>query len=126
MTGGDQVGESGAGGKGERRRRAGKPPRPDLCRRYARKELAAKLPQILECFLEQAEKGSIPHAKALMSMAGLDKEGPLPPLPAKRRQKTEGGLSKLLLEELRRRPSREAAPRDKGPEDTPDQGVVYG
>lgn len=75
-------------------------PRPDLCRRYARKELARGLPGILERFITEAQKGSIPHAKALMSLAGLDREEAMPTARSKRPK----GLSDLLLRELRRRP----------------------
>ncbi len=97
----------GVGGRGEdgpagRMRRA---PRPDLCRRYARKELARGLPGILQRFIDEAQKGSIPHAKALMSLAGLDKEEAVPAAHRKRPK----GLSEMLLRELRRKPVSGAA-----------------
>ena len=79
-------------------------PRPDLCRRFARKELAGGLPAILHCFIGEAKKGSIPHAKALMSMAGLDKEGAIAP-PRPRRSRRARSFSELLLTELRRGPA---------------------
>lgn len=81
-------------------RRAVRGPRPDLCRRYARKELARGLPGILERFINEAQKGSIPHAKALMSLAGLDREEAMPAV----HRKKPKGLSEMLLRELRRRP----------------------
>ena len=132
MAGGG--GEATVGGKGSEEgrerpeRHAGRSPRPDKCRRYARKELAANLPQILSCFLQEARKGSIPHTKALMSMAGLDKEGALPPMKRKQRQQAGGGLSELLLKELRRSPRSVEAPgkAQKVTDDTPDRGDVYG
>ncbi len=93
----DVVGTEGEGGPARRLPRA---PRPDLCRRFARKELAQGLPGILQRFIDEAQKGSIPHAKALMSLAGLDREEPLPA--AHRKKQT--GLSEVLLRELRRRP----------------------
>ena len=104
MAGG--VGAKGEdGGSGSRAaRRSGRlprAPRPDLCRRFARKELAQGLPAILERFIDEAQKGSIPHAKALMSLAGLDKEETVP---AAHRKKPKG-LSEMLLRELRRRPT---------------------
>ena len=118
------------GGKGEDgpARRAVRGPRPDLCRRYARKELARGLPGILERFISEAQKGSIPHAKALMSLAGLDREEAMPAAHSKRPK----GLSDLLLRELRRRPGNgPAAPdggvrsevkRDVGPRRRQDEG----
>ena len=94
--------EGGVGARGEDgpARRAVRGPRPDLCRRYARKELARGLPGILERFINEAQKGSIPHAKALMSLAGLDREEAMPAAHSKRPK----GLSDMLLRELRRRP----------------------
>lgn len=68
------------------------------------------LPAILQCFIEEATKGSIPHAKALMTMAGLDKEESWP-MTARVRQRagrrSSNGveaqtLSELLMLELRR------------------------
>lgn len=82
-------------------------PRPDLCRRYVRKELAAALPGILRCFLAEAQKGSIPHMKVLTSLAGLDRDEGVPPLQARRGRRARS-LSELLLRELRR-PRTEAA-----------------
>ena len=97
MAGGG-VGAKGADGPAGRLSRA---PRPDLCRRYARKELARGLPGILQRFIDEAQKGSIPHAKALMSLAGLDKEEAV----AVAHRKKPKGLSEMLLRELRRRPA---------------------
>lgn len=103
-VGAETKGEDGRSGdrSGDRCRsgRVPRAPRPDLCRRFARKELAQGLPGILERFIDEAQKGSIPHAKALMSMAGLDKEEAGP---AAQRKKPKG-LSEMLLRELRRRP----------------------
>ena len=92
--------------RGEQRRRT---PRPDRCRPFARRVLAEALPAILERFIEEATKGSIPHAKALMTMAGMDREeAPAAKAPARKRvgRRIDGGgaktLSELLLLELRR------------------------
>ena len=87
----------------------GRPPRPDLCRRYARKQFAAGLPAILDRLIEESRKGSIPHLKALMTMAGLDKEEPEQPSSGRRRPRS---LSELLLRELRR-PRTDAEPTTK-------------
>ena len=78
-----------------------RPPRPDLCRRFARKELAAGLPIILRRFIGEAKGGSIPHMKVLVELAGLDKDGAAKPL-ARRRSKKARSLSEFLLAELRR------------------------
>lgn len=93
-------GRGGAEGEDGPAGRAVRGPRPDLCRRYARKELARGLPGILERFINEAQKGSIPHAKALMSLAGLDREEAMPATHSKKPK----GLSEMLLRELRRRP----------------------
>ncbi len=100
MAGGG-VGATGEGGGGDLARRLPRAPRPDLCRRFARKELARGLPGILQRFIDEAQKGSIPHAKALMSLAGLDKEEVV----AAAHRKKPKGLSEMLLRELRRRPA---------------------
>ncbi len=104
-VGAETKGEDGRSGDRCRSGRVPRAPRPDLCRRFARKELAQGLPGILERFIDEAQKGSIPHAKALMSMAGLDKEEAGP---AAQRKKPKG-LSEMLLRELRRRPVSGAA-----------------
>jgi len=68
------------------------------------------LPEILHCFIKEAMKGSIPHAKALMTIAGMDKDEP--PVASTRVRRRAGGavsgagsartLSELLLVELKR------------------------
>ncbi len=88
----------------EQHGRRGKP-RPEVCRRYARKRLAAGLPSILDCFIKQACGGSVPHMKVLMLLSGVDKEGPARVKGRKGRRGYEG-LSELLLAELRKEPSR--------------------
>lgn len=96
--------------EGRVRLEAGLPraPRPDLCRRFARKELAAGLPGILKCFIAEAQKGSIPHLKALTSLAGLEGAGAAM-LPLPKRGRRPRNLSELLLRELRRPPVLDAA-----------------
>lgn len=78
--------------------------RPELCRRYAQKELARGLPGILQRFIDEAQKGSIPHAKALMSLAGLEKDHAVQVTQTKRPK----SLSEMLLRELRGRPGTRA------------------
>ena len=91
------------GNERRERARAGEAPRPDLCRRYARKRLAAGLPGILDCFIEQAGGGSIPHLKVLMTLSGVDKADPARAKVRKGRRRSQG-LSELLLAELRKAP----------------------
>ena len=72
-------------------------PRPDRCRSYARKRLAAALPKIADAFVEEAKKGSSTHLKTLMQLGGLD--GREVAKPAKRKGK---GTAGRLLEEWRK------------------------
>ena len=76
---------------------------------------------ILHCFLKEAIKGSIPHAKALMTIAGMDKENATP---AKTRARRAGGsravgsgvartLSEMLLMELQRSPEQSGSEPEK-------------
>ena len=53
-------------------------PQPRHCRTYTRRRVAAALPEIVETFLEKAKQGSVPHAKALASLGGLDKGDVVP------------------------------------------------
>jgi len=48
-------------------------PRPKFCREYTRRRVAEVIPEIVECFVGKALQGSVPHAKALVSLGGLDK-----------------------------------------------------
>lgn len=75
-------------------------PRPKYCRTYTRKRVAEALPVIVEKFIEEAKKGSVPHAKALANLGGLDK-GDVVPKMRKRRGK---GMAGLLLEALKKAP----------------------
>jgi hypothetical protein len=71
-------------------------PRPRYCRTYARNRVAEALPEIVETFVQQAKKGSVPHARALAGWGGLDK-GEVPPRIVRRRGKS---LGQQLLEEM--------------------------
>lgn len=104
--------------RGGQRRRA---PRANGCRQFARREFAEALPAILDCFITEATKGSIPHAKALMTMAGMDREEPsLVKARARQRVGSRAGgggkaktLSELLLLELRRGTEKVSGPTEK-------------
>jgi hypothetical protein len=61
--------------------------------------VAEALPEIVERFVEEAKKGSIPHAKLLTNLGGLDK-GEIPAA-KKRRGKS---VVKALMETLAREP----------------------
>jgi hypothetical protein len=71
-------------------------PRPGRCRRYARRRVAERLPEIADKFLDEAQEGSCAHLKVMMQLGGLDVREP--PKPAKRRGK---GTAGRLLEEWR-------------------------
>ena len=74
-------------------------PRAKFCREYTRKRLAEVIPKIVECFIYEAMQGSVPHAKALVSLGGLDKAH-LEEAKPRRRGK---GLAALLLARLKPR-----------------------
>lgn len=71
-------------------------PRPRHCRTYARKRVAEVLPRIVEKFAQEAMQGSVSHAKALMTLGGLDR-GEVEPVVKRRRGKS---FVKLLMERL--------------------------
>jgi hypothetical protein len=77
-------------------------PRPKYCRTYTRKRVAEALPEIVERFIAEAKRGSVPHAKALANLGGLDK-GDVVPKVKKRRGKSLAGI---LLDELKKPPAR--------------------
>jgi hypothetical protein len=70
--------------------------RPRACRTFARKQVAAVLPRIVEKFAQEAMQGSVAHAKALMTLGGLDR-GEVEPEVKRRRGKS---LARLLMERL--------------------------
>ena len=72
-------------------------PRPKYCRTYTRKRVAEALPEIVETFLKAAKEGSVPHAKALANLGGLDKGDVVP----KVKQQRGKSLAGRLLEQLR-------------------------
>ena len=71
-------------------------PRPRYCRTYTRKRVAEALPEIVEKFVQEAKEGSVPHARALATLGGLDKGDVAPPI-VRRRGKS---LGRQLLEEF--------------------------
>jgi len=46
--------------------KAGKPPRPARCKRYARARFAEALPMIMKKLLYEVEQGSVPHLKVVL------------------------------------------------------------
>lgn len=71
-----------------------KAPRPSFCKVYARARLAEALPELTEALLRESHKGSLPHLKAMVQLAGLDKGEVVP-------RKTRGrgkSLAAVLLE----------------------------
>lgn len=77
------------GERPEERKAAVGAPRPRYCRAFTRARVAEALPEIVGRFVEEAKKGSIPHAKMLTNLGGLDK-GEAPAV-KKRRGKTTAG-----------------------------------
>jgi hypothetical protein len=86
------------GGDAEKRAAQALPdaPRPRYCRTFTRKRVAEALPEIVEKFVEQAKQGSVPHARALAALGGLDK-GDVVPKVVRRRGKS---LGRQLMEEF--------------------------
>lgn len=71
--------------------------RPWQCREFARKRMAEALPEIVDRFVREAKLGSIPHAKALAGMCGMDKaEAPV------KQSRRRPGLTEMLMQELKR------------------------
>jgi hypothetical protein len=71
-------------------------PRPKYCRTYTRKRVAEALPDIVAKFVQEAKRGSVPHARALATLGGLDR-GDVVPKVVRRRGKS---LGQQLMEEL--------------------------
>jgi hypothetical protein len=71
-------------------------PRPRYCRTFTRKRVAEALPEIVETFVQKAKLGSVPHARALAALGGLDK-GDVVPAVVRRRGKS---LGRQLMEEF--------------------------
>jgi hypothetical protein len=74
-------------------------PKPASCKSFTRARMAEALPEIVKKFVEEAKKGSIPHAKMLSNLGGLDKSE----MPAQRRGKSS---VRSLVEKLKRESSR--------------------
>ena len=75
-----------------------RPPAPRNCRKFARKELARALPEIVDAFVKEAAKGSVAHAKLLTSWSGLDKE-PLEPVKVDRGKSMAALLNERLAQD---------------------------
>ncbi len=88
-------------------------PRPTHCRTFARKRVAEVLPRIVERFAQEAMQGSVAHAKALMTLGGLDR-GEVQPAVKPRRRKS---FAKLLMERLEKDRLREPGSEDGSAEE---------
>jgi len=78
-------------------------PRPKQCRSFTQRRMAEALPEIVDRFVKEAKLGSIAHAKALVSLSGLDRaEAPRRDGPVAARRRKQHGLADRLLEELKR------------------------
>lgn len=71
-------------------------PRVKDCRRFAKKELAAAWPVIVETLVSRAKKGSYNHTKLAVEVMGLKEET----VKVRGRKKKEFSLAKLLENEL--------------------------
>lgn len=81
----------------------GRPLRPKQCRSFAKKRMAEALPEIVERFVREAKQGSIPHAKALVALSGLDQvEAPNDGARERARDRKRRSLTEMLLQELKR------------------------
>lgn len=77
--------------------------RPKQCRKYAQRRIAEAFPEIVERFLLEAKQGSVPHAKALAALSGLDRvESPPVNVQTKNRGVRRNSLTEMLLQELKR------------------------
>ena len=98
-------GLDGDGGAAKETRRKEKRLRPTSCKKFVRNRVAEVLPEILNCLVEEARKGSVAHLKLLASLGGLDKAEI--PVTKKRRGKS---MVALLMERLGEKPE----PKDGG------------
>jgi hypothetical protein len=73
-------------------------PQPRHCRTFTRARVAEALPEIVMRFVEEAKKGSIPHARMLTNLGGLDK-GEAPQVKKRRGKSTVGRLLETLSRE---------------------------
>ena len=61
------------------------------------------LPSIVDTFVAKAKEGSIPHAKALAELSGLDKTfAPIEDARGERRRRRGPTLTEMLMRELKR------------------------
>lgn len=86
-------------------RRTGAGAEVKLCRTMARTRVTAALPEILDRFVEEAKKGSIPHTKALTAMGGLDGGVAKDEAGVAQEGRPRQSLATLLMKELKRQPT---------------------
>lgn len=89
----DATANEGAGPVQAEKPKKKKPPRPSQCRKYTREAVAESMPDIVETFLGEAKKGSVPHFNLLTKFGGFD-DRPIP-APAPRQGKS---FARRLLE----------------------------
>jgi len=81
----------------------GRPLRPKQCRSFAQRQIAEAFPEIVERFVREAKQGSIPHAKALTELSGLDRrEAGAKKVQVTLRQGRQPSLTEMLMQELKR------------------------
>ena len=80
-----------------------KPLQPKQCRRFAQRRIAEALPEIVDRFVREAKQGSIPHAKALAALSGLDQmEAPAEAARVRSQERRKRSLTEMLMQELKR------------------------
>lgn len=95
--------KDGTESSGEKRGGAKKPLRPKQCREFAQRRMAEALPEIVDRFIREAKQGSIPHAKALASLSGLDQvEAPNDSARVRAQARRRRSLTEMLMQELKR------------------------
>jgi hypothetical protein len=66
--------ELSAADPGPRPVRRPRPPGPDTCHQFVRRQLAKALPELILGFLKRAQEGDLPAMKLLWQLAELDKQ----------------------------------------------------
>lgn len=82
-----------------------KPPSPRKCRDYIRRETANAMPNIVNTFVGQARKGSVPHFNALAKVGGFDQRSSSAEAPKRKRR----SLARQLLDEVEKYEAKQAA-----------------
>jgi len=83
-----------------------KPPSPNNCRNFIRRQTANAMPDIVNKFVDKAKEGSVPHFTSLAKVGGFDQRSGAPEMTMKRKTRS---LARQLLDEAERYEARLAA-----------------